>query len=87
MDKPGNKKKAEGTPGGGNKPNKKSKKQDMIGEEDSDFEEAPGVVHNLPQRVVAVQRLKWNSNRGKERWLAYGGAAGLVRCQYVLPRE
>lgn len=82
MEKPGNKKKKADE---GPKPSKKSKNST---EEDveQDFQIPPteGAVQSLPARVVAVQRLRWNGNKGKEKWLAYGGAAGLVRCQYVL---
>lgn len=46
-----------------------------------------GTVENLPLKVVAVQRLRWNFNKGKEKWLAFGGAAGIVRCQYVVPKD
>ena len=50
-------------------------------------ENSPGTVENLPLKVVAVQRLRWNFNKGKETWLAFGGAAGIVRCQYVVPKD
>jgi len=43
-------------------------------------------VERFPLRVVAVHRVRWNINKGRERWLAYGGAAGLVRCQQILPK-
>lgn len=36
-----------------------------------------------PSKVVAMHRVRWNMNRGSERWLCYGGAAGIVRCQQV----
>lgn len=39
---------------------------------------------NLPPRSVAVHRVRWNMNTGSERWLCYGGAAGLLRCQEIL---
>ena len=73
MEKPGNKKKAE------QRPPKSNKK----GNDEMDTEEP----QSLPARVVAVQRLRWNCNKGKETWLAFGGAAGIIRCQYVSPRE
>ncbi|XP_029117085.2 uncharacterized protein [Elaeis guineensis] len=36
-----------------------------------------------PPKVVAMHRVRWNMNRGSERWLCYGGAAGIIRCQQV----
>lgn len=35
----------------------------------------------LPPKIVAMQRVRWNVNKGGEKWLCYGGTAGLVRCQ------
>lgn len=94
MEKPGNKKrKAEEKPSGKSKKSKKSDTGDDGGEElaeeseDADFQNPTGTAQNLPVRVVAVQRLRWNCNRAKETWLAFGGAAGILRCQYVLPKE
>lgn len=52
-----------------------------------EFENSLGTVENLPLKVVAVQQLRWNFNKGKEKWLAFGGAAGIVRCQYVVPKD
>ncbi|KAL5976927.1 hypothetical protein ACLOJK_021264 [Asimina triloba] len=37
----------------------------------------------FPPKVVALHRVRWNMNKGSERWLAYGGAAGIVRCQEI----
>lgn len=37
----------------------------------------------LPAKILAMHRVRWNMNKGSERWLAYGGAAGIVRCQEV----
>ncbi|KAI5020349.1 hypothetical protein ZWY2020_045237 [Hordeum vulgare] len=37
----------------------------------------------FPPKAVALHRLRWNTNRGSERWLCYGGAAGIVRCQRI----
>ncbi|OAE32821.1 hypothetical protein AXG93_786s1200 [Marchantia polymorpha subsp. ruderalis] len=37
----------------------------------------------FPCRNIAVHRVRWNCNYPKRQWLAYGGAAGLVRCQQV----
>lgn len=37
----------------------------------------------FPPKAVALHRLRWNTNRGSERWLCYGGAAGIIRCQRI----
>ncbi|CAN4121359.1 unnamed protein product [Withania somnifera] len=37
----------------------------------------------LPPKILSVNCIRWNMNRGSERWLCYGGAAGLVRCQQI----
>ncbi|KAL5741042.1 hypothetical protein ACOSQ2_030222 [Xanthoceras sorbifolium] len=45
--------------------------------------EAGNEVEVLPPKMVALHRVRWNMNRGSERWLCYGGAAGIVRCQEI----
>jgi hypothetical protein len=30
--------------------------------------------------------VRWNMNKGSERWLCYGGAAGIIRCQRIWRR-
>ncbi|KAF8112448.1 hypothetical protein N665_0064s0077 [Sinapis alba] len=37
----------------------------------------------FPPKMVAMHRVRWNMNKGSERWLCYGGAAGIVRCQEI----
>nr|GEU38693.1 AT hook, DNA-binding motif-containing protein [Tanacetum cinerariifolium] len=37
----------------------------------------------FPSKIVAMHRVRWNMNKGSERWLCYGGAAGIVRCQEI----
>lgn len=37
----------------------------------------------FPPKIVSVQRLRWNCNKNGGDWLAYGGRAGIVRCQRV----
>lgn len=39
----------------------------------------------FPHKMVAMHRVRWNMNKGSERWLCYGGAAGIVRCQEIDP--
>ncbi|KAB2631564.1 hypothetical protein D8674_009083 [Pyrus ussuriensis x Pyrus communis] len=38
----------------------------------------------FPDKIVAMHRVRWNTNKGSERWLCYGGAAGIVRCQEIV---
>ncbi|CAH8385525.1 unnamed protein product [Eruca vesicaria subsp. sativa] len=40
-------------------------------------------VEQFPPKMVAMHRVRWNMNKGSERWLCYGGAAGIVRCQEI----
>lgn len=40
-------------------------------------------LEELPPKDVSINRVRWNMNRGSERWLCYGGTAGLVRCQQI----
>ncbi|XP_024008874.1 uncharacterized protein LOC18992977 isoform X2 [Eutrema salsugineum] len=37
----------------------------------------------FPPKMVAMHRVRWNMNKGSERLLCYGGAAGIVRCQEI----
>lgn len=37
----------------------------------------------LPPKAVALHRVRWNMNKGSERWLCYGGTAGIIRCQSI----
>nr|XP_043610155.1 uncharacterized protein LOC122581903 [Erigeron canadensis] len=37
----------------------------------------------LPPKIVAMHCVRWNMNKGSERLLCYGGAAGIVRCQKI----
>ncbi|KAM1638549.1 hypothetical protein ACFX13_008630 [Malus domestica] len=38
----------------------------------------------FPDKIVAMHRVRWNTNKGSERWLCYGGAAGIIRCQEIV---
>lgn len=40
-------------------------------------------VEVLPPKLIAMHRVRWNINKGSERWLCYGGASGVVRCQEI----
>ncbi|WOG98322.1 hypothetical protein DCAR_0417663 [Daucus carota subsp. sativus] len=37
----------------------------------------------LPPKIIAMHRVRWNINKGSERWLCYGGASGIIRCQEI----
>ncbi|XVF32182.1 hypothetical protein REPUB_Repub17cG0059900 [Reevesia pubescens] len=47
-------------------------------------EEAGNEIEVFPPKIVAMHRVRWNMNKGSERWLCYGGAAGIVRCQEIM---
>ncbi|KAG0473222.1 hypothetical protein HPP92_015079 [Vanilla planifolia] len=40
-------------------------------------------VLGFPPKSVALHKVRWNMNKGSGRWLCYGGAAGIVRCQAI----
>ncbi|XP_054812973.1 uncharacterized protein LOC129313686 [Prosopis cineraria] len=42
------------------------------------------VPEAFPPKIVALHRVRWNMNKGSERWLCYGGAGGVVRCQEIV---
>jgi general transcription factor 3C polypeptide 2 len=52
------------------------------GKEDGKVEDR--TIEVFPPKAVAMHRVRWNMNKGSERWLCYGGAAGLVRCQEIV---
>ncbi|KAJ6351838.1 hypothetical protein OIU78_007682 [Salix suchowensis] len=52
-------------------------------DEESGKEGAGNVAESIPPKMVAVHRVRWNMNKGSERWLCSGGAAGIVRCQEI----
>lgn len=37
----------------------------------------------FPPKILAIHRVRWNKNKGSQRWLCYGGAAGILRCQQI----
>jgi len=45
--------------------------------------EFPKDFEVFPPKSVALHRVRWNLNKGSERWLCYGGAAGIIRCQRI----
>ncbi|KAG2602087.1 uncharacterized protein LOC120708725 [Panicum virgatum] len=45
--------------------------------------EFPKDFEVFPPKSVALHRVRWNVNKGSERWLCYGGAAGIIRCQRI----
>ncbi|CAK8571434.1 unnamed protein product [Lathyrus sativus] len=38
----------------------------------------------FPSKKTALHKVRWNLNKGSERWLCFGGANGLVRCQEIV---
>ncbi|KAL5067735.1 hypothetical protein RYX36_018622 [Vicia faba] len=38
----------------------------------------------FPSKMTALHKVRWNLNKGSEKWLCFGGANGLVRCQEVV---
>ncbi|KAF6166037.1 hypothetical protein GIB67_012934 [Kingdonia uniflora] len=40
-------------------------------------------IYPFPSKMVALHKVRWNMNKGSERWLCYGGAAGILRCQEI----
>ena len=46
--------------------------------------EKGGKFEVLPSKNIAMHRVRWNMNKGSERWLCSGGAAGIVRCQEIV---
>lgn len=50
-------------------------------EEKSEFGNMPEV---FPPKMAALHRVRWNMNKGSEKWLCFGGASGLVRCQEIV---
>lgn len=40
-------------------------------------------IELLPPKIIAMHRVRWNMNKGSERWLCYGGASGILRCQEI----
>ncbi|XP_050206147.1 uncharacterized protein LOC126655853 isoform X2 [Mercurialis annua] len=46
--------------------------------------EAVSEVEVMPPKIIAMHRVRWNMNKGSERWLCSGGAAGIVRCQKIM---
>ncbi|CAN4117285.1 unnamed protein product [Withania somnifera] len=57
-----------------------SKKPEADDEEPTKAQEKFG---ELPPKILSVNCIRWNVNKGSERWLCYGGTAGLVRCQKI----
>ena len=54
------------------------------GKEVGDEMDSGSVPEVFPSKTVALHRVRWNMNKGSERWLCYGGAAGVVRCQEIV---
>ncbi|XP_015583472.2 uncharacterized protein LOC8273734 isoform X2 [Ricinus communis] len=46
--------------------------------------EVANEIEVIPPKIIAMHRVRWNINKGSERWLCSGGAAGIVRCQEII---
>ncbi|XP_052153576.1 uncharacterized protein LOC127771669 isoform X4 [Oryza glaberrima] len=57
--------------------------QENFGTSTSRGSESPENFEVFPPKAVALHRLRWNMNKGSEKWLCYGGAAGIIRCQRI----
>ena len=56
----------------------------MVGEDNPDIMRGEvEEVEVFPSKTVAMHRVRWNTNKGSENWLCYGGAAGVVRFQEI----
>uniref|UniRef100_A0A0E0Q7Q7 DML1/Misato tubulin domain-containing protein n=1 Tax=Oryza rufipogon TaxID=4529 RepID=A0A0E0Q7Q7_ORYRU len=53
--------------------------QENFGTSTSRGSESPENFEVFPPKAVALHRLRWNMNKGSEKWLCYGGAAGIIR--------
>lgn len=57
--------------------------QQDAGKYNSSDGKSPQDFEVFPPKAVALHRLRWNMNKGSERWLCYGGNAGIIRCQRI----
>ncbi|KAI3831069.1 hypothetical protein MKX03_036082 [Papaver bracteatum] len=57
-----------------------------IREEEENQAEEKEIIDVFPSKIVALHKVRRNMNKGSERWLCYGGAAGIVRCQEISTR-
>lgn len=46
-------------------------------------EDVKGEAEVFPPKIIAMHRATWNINKGGERLVCYGGAAGIIRCQEI----
>ncbi|KAL9237573.1 hypothetical protein vseg_012104 [Gypsophila vaccaria] len=66
----------------------KQKKADKNSSDKTDMKDKVRCeVETLPSKLQAMYRVRWNMNKGSERWLCYGGGAGIVRCQEIVIPE
>ncbi|CAA6673104.1 unnamed protein product [Spirodela intermedia] len=70
------------------KTRKKSQGVDFVEEEQEDLQ--AGATRSsdqdflaFPPKIVAMHRVRWNTNEGSQRWLCSGGASGIIRCQVI----
>lgn len=59
--------------------------EEAVQREGDEKVEVGGEIEVLPPKIIAMHRVRWNMNKGSERWLCYGGASGFLRCQEINP--
>ncbi|EPS60025.1 hypothetical protein M569_14780 [Genlisea aurea] len=42
-------------------------------------------IEVIPAKSVGLNRVRWSPNKATEKWVCYGGAAGLLRCHQLHP--
>uniref|UniRef100_A0A2P2P1V1 Uncharacterized protein MANES_13G012000 n=1 Tax=Rhizophora mucronata TaxID=61149 RepID=A0A2P2P1V1_RHIMU len=62
----------------------RDEEQDTVPKKEGEMGGAGNESKVIPPKLVAIHRVRWNMNKGSERWLCSGGAAGIVRCQEVV---
>lgn len=51
---------------------------------DNEKPDSGNIPEVFPSKKTALHKVRWNLNKGSERWLCFGGANGLVRCQEIV---
>ncbi|KAK2978877.1 hypothetical protein RJ640_030926 [Escallonia rubra] len=61
----------------------RDEERDNVHAVDGEKGEAVDDIEVFPPKIVAMHRVRWNMNKGSEKWLCYGGASGILRCQEI----
>ncbi|XP_017415343.1 uncharacterized protein LOC108326375 isoform X1 [Vigna angularis] len=59
----------------------------IIAKADNEKSDFGNIPETFPPKMAALHKVRWNMNKGSERWLSFGGACGLVRCQEIVYSE